>query len=233
MREIIGNTTSTPNPRPDWNQTDETKADYIKNKPDIEKLIGGGSGGNITVDSELSSTSTNPVQNKVVTEAFKDYVKNTDYAEEYDSSTDSGKYGIVRPANGLRIDNRNNLTTDRTTTGVNNSQYVWVKDKFIEEINKGNSNTAVTVGTLGVAVKAALLNPGNFKAAGAQGNYPTMWTKDEQELAQKTLGITNGGGGDLTNYYTKSEVDNKFDENCNVDAFDLDFFNSIYKGEKL
>ena len=30
---IVGNTTATPYPRPDWNQTDETKADYIKNKP--------------------------------------------------------------------------------------------------------------------------------------------------------------------------------------------------------
>ena len=36
MREIIGNTTATPNPRPDWNQTDETKADYIKNKLNLE-----------------------------------------------------------------------------------------------------------------------------------------------------------------------------------------------------
>lgn len=35
MTKIIGNTTATPNPRPDWNQTDETKADYIKNKPII------------------------------------------------------------------------------------------------------------------------------------------------------------------------------------------------------
>ena len=33
MGKIIGNTTATPNPRPDWNQTDENKADYIKNKP--------------------------------------------------------------------------------------------------------------------------------------------------------------------------------------------------------
>lgn len=33
IREIIGNTTATPNPRPDWAQTDPTKADYIKNKP--------------------------------------------------------------------------------------------------------------------------------------------------------------------------------------------------------
>ena len=39
MREIIGNTTATPNPKPDWNQTDETKADYIKNKPDINSKL--------------------------------------------------------------------------------------------------------------------------------------------------------------------------------------------------
>jgi hypothetical protein len=32
-KKIIGNTTATPNPRPDWAQTDEAKADYIKNKP--------------------------------------------------------------------------------------------------------------------------------------------------------------------------------------------------------
>ena len=35
MAKIIGNTTATPNPRPDWDQTDTTKADYIKNKPVI------------------------------------------------------------------------------------------------------------------------------------------------------------------------------------------------------
>ena len=35
MAKIIGNTTATPNPKPDWAQTDETKADYIKNKPTL------------------------------------------------------------------------------------------------------------------------------------------------------------------------------------------------------
>lgn len=33
MAKIIGNTTATPNLCSDWNQTDETKVDYIKNKP--------------------------------------------------------------------------------------------------------------------------------------------------------------------------------------------------------
>ena len=35
MDKVIGNTTSTPNPRPDWEQGDQTKADYIQNKPTI------------------------------------------------------------------------------------------------------------------------------------------------------------------------------------------------------
>lgn len=38
MAKIIGNAIATPNPRPDWNQTDETKADYIKNKPIYQNI---------------------------------------------------------------------------------------------------------------------------------------------------------------------------------------------------
>lgn len=37
MAKIIGNTTATPNPRPDWLQSEESKADYIKNKPKLIK----------------------------------------------------------------------------------------------------------------------------------------------------------------------------------------------------
>ncbi len=38
MAKIIGNTTATPTPASDWLQTDENKADYIKNKPEIIEL---------------------------------------------------------------------------------------------------------------------------------------------------------------------------------------------------
>lgn len=37
--KVIGNTTSTPMAIPDWEQTDSTKADFIKNKPDIDGKI--------------------------------------------------------------------------------------------------------------------------------------------------------------------------------------------------
>ena len=45
MAKIIGNTTATTVPRPDWEQTNPDKADYIKNKPDIEQLIANQVGG--------------------------------------------------------------------------------------------------------------------------------------------------------------------------------------------
>ena len=36
---IIGNTTATPNPQADWNQTNDKRADYIKNKPNISQIV--------------------------------------------------------------------------------------------------------------------------------------------------------------------------------------------------
>lgn len=54
----------------DWNETDETSPAFIKNKPVIPQ--------NATVDSELSETSTNAVQNKIVTAALNDKVDKTD-----------------------------------------------------------------------------------------------------------------------------------------------------------
>lgn len=39
MGKIIGNVVGLPSPRSDWNQTDEKKADFIKNKPDIVRFV--------------------------------------------------------------------------------------------------------------------------------------------------------------------------------------------------
>ena len=54
MAKIIGNTVGVPNPQPDWNQADPTKADYIKNKP----AIGGGDGA-IGLDGIITSADYN------------------------------------------------------------------------------------------------------------------------------------------------------------------------------
>lgn len=62
----------------DWDQNDETAKDYIKNKP--------------TIDTALSSTSENAVQNKVVKTAI-DEVQNT--VKEYIGSKVSDKELIL------------------------------------------------------------------------------------------------------------------------------------------
>lgn len=38
MDKITGNPTVTPLPKPNWNQTDPTKGDYIRNKPEIPTI---------------------------------------------------------------------------------------------------------------------------------------------------------------------------------------------------
>ena len=51
-KRIIGNTTATPMPVSDWNQTNEAKADYIKNKP----ILGGLSSKDIISVTDLDSS---------------------------------------------------------------------------------------------------------------------------------------------------------------------------------
>jgi hypothetical protein len=50
----------------------ETNAEMIKYISDYIKEHGGGGGGTIAVDDELSETSKNPVQNKVITNAISE-----------------------------------------------------------------------------------------------------------------------------------------------------------------
>lgn len=54
----------------DWNETDETNPSFIKNKPTIPSIP--------TVDDELSETSENSIQNKVVTAALADKIDKND-----------------------------------------------------------------------------------------------------------------------------------------------------------
>ena len=79
MAKIYGNTVTTPMPVADWNQTDENKADYIKNKPtilterDVVEImvenggIGGGEGGSgVLISVEEVYVGTEPPTNEDV-----------------------------------------------------------------------------------------------------------------------------------------------------------------------
>ena len=73
MDKVIGNTTSTPNPRPDWEQDNPAKADYIQNKPTIitaEEVLqliqeNGGTGGGVQSDwNQTDNTQLDYIKNK-------------------------------------------------------------------------------------------------------------------------------------------------------------------------
>ena len=66
MSKIIGNTTATTSPQSDCNQTDPTKADYIKNKPVLGTLAS-----KSTVEKSDLSTDVQESLNKADTELAK------------------------------------------------------------------------------------------------------------------------------------------------------------------
>lgn len=69
------------NVQADWGQTDSTADDFIKNKPTIPAAI--------IVDNALSSTSTNPVQNKVVKSALDAKLNSSEYVEMTNAEIDA------------------------------------------------------------------------------------------------------------------------------------------------
>ena len=134
MPKIIGNTTATPNPRPDWNQTDKTKADYIKNKPEIlteEEIValiaqnGGGDAPINQVQSDWEQTDETKV----------DYIKN-----KPDLSSKMDKFGeIVDYVDGRAIE----LSQNVRITGVSNPlkiedvPYEYRSGIAYQAVNKG------------------------------------------------------------------------------------------------
>ena len=86
MAKIIGNPTVTPMAVPDWNQTDSSKADYIKNKPyilteeDVVELIDENGGG-----SEGHTHNNKNVLDKITEDKVKEWDNKVDkiYLEKY------------------------------------------------------------------------------------------------------------------------------------------------------
>jgi hypothetical protein len=96
MPKIIGNTTATPNPQPDWAQTDVLKADYIKNKPHllteeeiIQIIIDNSPDDQVQSDWEQTDASqVDYIKNKPNFSdiAFKDKIEREDLADDVQES---------------------------------------------------------------------------------------------------------------------------------------------------
>ena len=138
MAKIIGNTTATPNPRPDWNQSDETKADYIKNKPCLATNPTNSAIAAYAYDvSTKSSTlrTDNPITDKDCTnKAFVEnlvkplservsniesltlmYIDDTAVAYEKLVPADVGKYALVKRVGGILKKSHNLLNVADAT----------------------------------------------------------------------------------------------------------------------
>lgn len=104
MREIVGNTIATPNPQPDWAQTDKTKADYIKNKPtvltenQVKDLIDE-FGGDTQIQADWAQNDTSAkdyIQNKPTlgSLASKDEVVKSDLSDEVQTALDNANSAL-------------------------------------------------------------------------------------------------------------------------------------------
>lgn len=116
MAKIIGNTTTTPMARPDWNQMDATKADYIKNKPtvlteeEIVELIEE-NGGDVGVQSDWAQTDDTQL----------DYVKNKPELASGDgaSAIRQKLVGVRRASTGELVNEDGNVAAGDVSIAMN------------------------------------------------------------------------------------------------------------------
>lgn len=162
----------------DWDQNDSSKDDFIKNKPTIPPAI--------TVDSELSGTSTNPVENKVVKTAI-------------DAKADSSDL--------------DNYVQKETGKGLSTEDYTTVeKEKLGGIASQAERNTIVSITVNGVPVTPDANRNVNVVVSSPASNVQSDWNetdetdpayiKNKPDLSQF---ITNTVDN-LTNYYKKSET---------------------------
>lgn len=108
------------NVQSDWNQTDITADDYIKNKPVIPE--------GAVVDTAMSDTSTNAVQNKVIKAYVDDAIKDITGIEfkKVDSLPATGENGVI-------------YLVAKTVTSTSNiyEEYIWISsDNAFEKIGE-------------------------------------------------------------------------------------------------
>lgn len=133
------------------------------------------SGSSVVVDSELSTESENPVQNKVITEALDNklesedltnYVKNTDYA-----TGSKGGVGKISNDYGFAITEKGYYTTARAAGSDINA--------------RTNNFKPIVPMNLNFAVMKALTEP---TVGGTQ--FPANWTDEDKAKARTTIGAT-------------------------------------------
>lgn len=110
MAKIIGGTTATSVPVPDWNQNNPNRADYIKNKPDVANALKGTASGAVVALTDVS-----PLEHEIGVKLSSDTI--TDFSSVtlkkygknlYDSTYRAGNTGVY---NGWLLRDENSKWT--------------------------------------------------------------------------------------------------------------------------
>lgn len=226
MKEIIGSTTATPNPCPDWNQTDSTKANYIKNKPTVlteEEIVeivkeNGGDAGvqsdwNQTDDTQLDYIKNKPTKVSYFTNDagyLTEHQDLSEYAKRDEIPTKPSDIG-AQPAGNYALADEiptklSQLQEDsahRTVTDVEKNQWNNKSEfsgDYRDLINKPEIPS--------VPVRSVNGKIGDVRLTAEEvGALPF-----DTEIPSKTSDLSNDSGfitvsvATLLNYYLKSEI---------------------------
>lgn len=186
MAKIIGGTTSTPMRQPDWNQTDPQKADYIKNKPFD------------SVDESLSSTSTNPVQNKAVYGEIENMSSFVNGA----SKTASHANTIAREA--IDVANLAQIAADKVDNALTatNKRVTTLEGKVTALEQNGTGGNII----VDDALSLYSTNPVQNQAITRRFSHVETRVGAVETTAQTAVDTANNAGYNAT--YAKNAVDN-------------------------
>jgi hypothetical protein len=150
MAKIIGNTTATPNPRPDWAQTDETKADYIKNKPDLGAL----DDRIITIEAQIADL----LYDSIVISSFTHNAGTKEIGSTVTSVTLSWKtnktpVSLTLDGEAINVGSQSTTISDLSITHDNNKTWKLIASDEKNSVEKTTSITFCNGVYYGVGVK--------------------------------------------------------------------------------
>ena len=165
IREIIGNTTATPTPRSDWEQTDPTKADYIKNKPDLTSYVK-------NEDYEVTADTVRHNADSIA-QINETYVRYTDYA-------DNGTAGVVKLSTAESCGLCSTIIDDKKVLSVYSPNTSEIKQRY--------NKCVLVAGDLDEYIKVGITGLKSQSGVETLGNQITLSDK-EKASAQAWLGV--------------------------------------------
>lgn len=169
----------------------------------------GGGGGSITVDDTLSTTSTNPVQNKVITNNFSNYATTSSLAsyattaDLQDYATTSSLVDFVTTADLVDFVTTSDLTDYVTTSTL--VDYVTTSDLVDYTTTADLVDFVTTADLTDYATTAELANYAT--TADLSGKQDTLTAGTNITIQNNVISAQTGGGSSALNYSeTEQEI---------------------------